>query len=257
MKYTLIEMVQRILESMDSDEVNSIADTTEALAVANIIKESYFNLVSEHSPKQSEDLFHLDAGTDNTKPTLMRMPSNAVNIIKLRYNIAEDTGDVNLRTLDYLPVFEFMDLQNNLDITQSWVGSQMIQLKTQSFLFKYRNDCMPQYYTSPDDTTILFDAVQTSVENTNTSVRTYAYGLLIPVWQMEDTFVPELDARQFQLLLNSAKAQAFIEMKQTTNDKAERRERRANALAYKTDDSTDTRPAIKRFPGFGRRTLRI
>lgn len=249
-------MVQRILESMDSDEVNSISDTTEALAVANIIKESYLNIISEHSPKQSEDLFHLDAGTDNTKPTLMRMPDNAVNIIRLRYNIADTVNDVNLRTLDYLPVFDFMDMQNNLDITQSWVGSQLIQLKTQSFLFKYRNDSMPQYYTSPDDMTVLFDSYQMSVENTNTSVRTYAYGLLVPVWRMEDTFVPELDARQFQLLINSAKAQAFVEMKQTTNDKAERRERRANALAYKTDDSTDPRPAIKKFPGYGRKTIR-
>lgn len=256
MRYTLIEIVQRILESMDSDEVNSISDTTESLAVANIVKESYFNLVSEHSPKQSEDLFHLDAGTDNTKPTLMFLPASAVNIIKLRYNIAEDLGDVNLRTLDYLPVFEFMDLQNNLDIGQPWVGSQNISLKGQSFIFKYRNDCMPQYYTSPDDHTVLFDAFQSSIESTNSSARTYAYGFLVPVWSMTDSFVPELDPRQFQLLINQAKAQAFIELKQTANDKAERRERRLNALAYKTDDSTDSRSAIKRFPGYGRRILR-
>lgn len=42
MKYTLLELTQRILESMNSDEVNSIGDTEESMTVANIIKESLF-----------------------------------------------------------------------------------------------------------------------------------------------------------------------------------------------------------------------
>jgi hypothetical protein len=46
-KYTLLELTQRILESMDSDEVDSIEDSPESLAVANIIKECYFDILGK------------------------------------------------------------------------------------------------------------------------------------------------------------------------------------------------------------------
>lgn len=256
MRYALIEMVQRILGSMDSDEVNSIADTTEALEVANIIKECYFEIIAEHSSKNEENLFHLDAGTDNTKPTLMFLPESAANVHRLEYNISETLSDVNLRKLKFYPVLEFLQIINNLDATQSWVGLQTIALDGQNFEIKYRNDSFPTYWTSPDDHTILLDSFQSEVENTATSIRTYAYGLKVPTFSLEDDYVPNLDPRQFALLLNKAKAQAFIEIKQTQNDKAERNQRRFNALAYKSDDSTDMRPAIYKQHGFGRKTLR-
>lgn len=46
MNYTLLDMVQRILEAMESDEVNNYDDTPESLAVANIIKEVYYDIIS-------------------------------------------------------------------------------------------------------------------------------------------------------------------------------------------------------------------
>lgn len=256
MRYSLIEMVQRILESMESDEVNSIADTTESLAVANIIKECYFNLVAEHSSKNEENLFHLDAATDNTKPTLMFMPSHAADIHYLKYNIHPDNTDINLRDLKYLEMQDFLDFTNNLKASETWVGTMLIDLAGQQFKIKYRNDASPQYWTSPDDHSILLDSFDSSYEDTVTSVRTYAYGLKVPSFSMEDSFTPPLDPRQFPLLLASAKTQAFMEIKQMQNPRSERQERRYNALAYKTDDSTDLRPAIFKQQGFGRRTIR-
>ena len=49
MKQTLLEMVQRILESRDMQLVNSIFDTREAVQVANIIKECYIHLLEYSS----------------------------------------------------------------------------------------------------------------------------------------------------------------------------------------------------------------
>ncbi len=45
MKYTLLEIVQEILSDMDSDEVNSIDDTTESEQVATIVKSTYLSMM--------------------------------------------------------------------------------------------------------------------------------------------------------------------------------------------------------------------
>lgn len=246
MRYTLIELVQRILESMDSDEVNSIADTTESLAVANIIKECYYTIISEIQPKETEGLFHLDASTDNTKPVLMYLPETVSNIEWLKYNVGDSLLDTNFRDLCCLDLDDFYEFTNGLDIGETWVQSQEITINGQQFSVKFRNDQSPSYWTSVDDRTILFDSYDSSYESTLTSSRTYGYGGLIPVFSMDDNFIPNLDARQFQLLLNSAKAQAFTEIKQVTNEKAERRERRHQILAYKTQDNTDNRSALRK-----------
>lgn len=252
MRYTLIEMTQRILESMDSDEINSISDTTESLAVANIIKECYFEIISEIEPKESEGLFHLDPSGDNTKPIQMFLPSHVSRIEWLKYNVGPTLTDTNYRDICYLDVDQFVQFSNGLDSGSDWVDSQEITISGQVFRIKFRNDQFPSYYTSIDDNVILFDSYDSSVESTLTASRTYGYGGLVPQFSMTDTFIPKLDARQFQLLLNAAKAQAFIELKQIENAKAERKERRHRILMYKEQNNTDNRSEIKKHKGYGR-----
>lgn len=254
MRMTLLEMVQQILMSMDSDEVNNIADTTEALDIANIIKESYYDIISEISPKSTDGLFHLDASTDDTKPTLMYLPSNVAEIDWLKYNVGDTLTDTNFRDLCYLDMNDFFQFTNGLDTDEDWTDSQTIQIAGQDFNIKLRNDVHPTYWTSVDDRTLLFDSYDKSVEDTLTSSRTYGYGSLIPTFQMSNSFVPQLDPRQFQLLLNSAKAQAFVEKKQVANEKAERRERKHRILAYKERNrtATDPRSPVRKHKGYGR-----
>lgn len=255
MRYTLLDLVQRILESMDSDEVDTFSSTPESTAVANIVKENYFNIISEIGPKNTETLFHLDASTDNLLPTVMYLPAQAVNIQKLEYNVSPQINNVNLRELRYAPLIDFLDYVNGLDEDQSWVNIQTVDFDGQDFTIKYRNDVSPTYWTSPDDHTILMDSYDSTYETTLTASRTYAYGNTVPVFLMEDDFVPDLDPRHFQLLLNAAKAQAFGELKQTSNTQAEKKERRNRILAYKTKDSTNTLTALQkhnRLRGYGR-----
>jgi hypothetical protein len=240
---------------LDGDEVNSFADTAESLAVANIIKECYYEIISELQPKESEGLFHLDASTDNTKPCVMYLPATVSNIKHLKYNVGDTVTDTNFRDLDYMPVTQFFDYMNGLDsYGENWVDTQVVTMAGGDFNVKYRNDSHPSYWTSPDDHTIIFDSFDSSVETTLTSARTYGIGALVPTFIMSDTYVPQIDARQFQLLLNAAKAQAFVEIKQTANEKAERKERKHRILGYKTKDNTDNRtPLEKRYrKGYGR-----
>jgi len=74
MKYTLLELVQNILSSMDSDEVNSIVDTVEAQQVVAIVKTVYNDILTRGELNVQKTLFNLDASTISTKPVLMTKP---------------------------------------------------------------------------------------------------------------------------------------------------------------------------------------
>lgn len=253
MRYTMLEMTQRILESMDSDEVNSISDTTEALTVAKIIQECYWDIIGEFEPRETEGIFHLDSSGDNTKPTLMYLPSNVSRIDVLKYNIGDDLVNTNFREVHYKSPNDFLNYMNGLDVDATWVDSQVISMNGQDFNIKFRNDQSPFYYTSFDDFQLVFDSYDSSYETTLTSARTYGYGPMIPTFQLQDNFIPKLDARQFQLLLQEAKAQAFVEVKQTANEKAEKKARKNRLLAQKSVDiNTDNRTALQKRKGYGR-----
>jgi len=248
MKYTLLELCQSILSSMDGDEVNSISDTAESLQVANIVKECFYDIVGEFSPTKTRGLFHLDASGDNLKPCIMTMPTHGLALDVLKYNIEEDPDltKTTFRGLVYVEPNEFLEYMNGLDQAEIWVGSQIVTIQGQDFPVKFRNDQSPTYYTSFDDKTMIFDSFDSSYEDTLTSSRTYCIGPLIKIFSMQDNYVPELDASQFQLLLQSAKAQSFIEVKQTTNIKAEQKERRNRVLLQKNPSALDNRSALQK-----------
>ena len=81
---TLLTMVQNILAALDSDEVNSINDTTESQQVANIIQNKYYDIVSRGSLPEDEDLFQLTPG-GTTLPTVMTLPAGTASIEWIKY----------------------------------------------------------------------------------------------------------------------------------------------------------------------------
>jgi hypothetical protein len=86
MKYTLLEMTQRILSSIDGDEVNSISDTVEAEQVAFIIQSVYYDIASSMELPEHETLFSLDASADYDKPVLMTLPTGVTDLQWLKYD---------------------------------------------------------------------------------------------------------------------------------------------------------------------------
>lgn len=252
MKYTLLEIVQNILNAMGSDEVNTIGDTVESLHVANIVKECYYDLVSEYEFPEHKNLFKLSASNDNTKPVLMTLPSNVMDVESISYHTGDTLANPELQPVSYLPLREFLTRIDGLNPSETDNGSMTVTLDGSTFTFKYWNDRYPTFWTSPDDQHIIFDAYKSTEETTLTEERVWAYGKLIPTFSLEDTYIPDLDAQQHQLLLQSAKAQAFVEIEQTQNPTAERKERKHRILAQRTKEHTDDRPAIRKRKGYGR-----
>lgn len=250
MRYTLIEMVQRILESMDSDEVSDVSQTPESLAVANVIKECYFNIVSDSDLPNHKGIFQLDASGDSDKPCLMSMPANALDLAYLKYNIGTTDNPV-WQDIYFKPLEEFMRMFGSTE-DDTTIGTSEITVNGGTFTFKFKNDIQPCWYTTTDDVQLIFDAYDSSVDSTLQKVKTFCYGNVLPVFTLENTFVPDLNPRQFQLLLQDSKATAFIELKQVPNPKAEEKARKGKILSQRTKETIDNRSALEKIQRYGR-----
>lgn len=229
MSYTLLELVQSILSSMDGDEVNSYSDTQESRQVATIIKDAYYEMIYRLDPPLQYTLFELEASGDNAKPTIMYLPDNARDIQWLKYDNKLSTDSApKFKEVLPKPLDEFLNYVYNFDITATNVDhfTHQVNDNTDTIDFFCYNDSFPKLYTTFDNYTIVFDGYNSDEDTTLTKSKTLAYGKLLPTFTLSDTFVPDLDEAQFPLLLNEAKVQAFAELRQTENLDASRRARR-------------------------------
>jgi len=253
MRYTLLELVQRILESMESDEVSDINETVESVSVANIVKECYFDIVGEMNMDEQEGLIKLDSSGDNTKPVLMTVPSTVSRIRWLKYNISDDINTPDWQDVRYVTPEEFLFFQKGMDPTDTTVDQMTVTLDGGDFVMQYWNDHFPRYYTIFDDQKVVFESFDSSVESTLTSERVMGFGDFVPSFVMSNTWVADLDPRQFQLLLQDAKATAFVELKQQQNPTAEKKARKNRILTQKNKSDNDPEYTNLRHAQFGRK----
>lgn len=251
MKLTLLDLTQNLLSSMDSDEVNSIGDTTESRQVAEIIKTAYFNIIGRADLPEHQTTFGLDASTDNDYPVLMFRPDNVSRIEWIKYDISEPSEDANYAYVTILPLDQFMDMINYLNTDENYVNVYQIDGRT----FAYRNDKHPSYCTIYRDYQILFDSYDSTIDTTLQESKTLCFGRTRPAFLMEDSFVPDLDDAQFPLLLNEAKSLAFLELKQITNEAAVQESRRQWRNLQRTKDLVKPN-YLDQLPNFGRPNVR-
>jgi len=255
MKYTHLEMVQRILESMDSDEVNSYADTVESAAVSNIIRETFFYLSPRLDLPIQQTFFQLTASGDNNKPVLMTMPSDQIDFEYLKYREANSDGDTTYKEVAFVDLETFYDRTFSLEESRTEVETMTVSLDGTNFTFKFRNDANPTEYTVVDNYNVIFNSYDTTVDGTLQSSKTLCYGTQEQTYTLSDTFTPNLDHDQFQVLLNEAKQQAHSELKQTNNQQAGVRARKSFITAQRTKRNMPKNlPEVKRTRNYGRNT---
>lgn len=226
MKSTLLELVQAILLALEDDEVDSINDSASALWAAQIIKETYFELVSQLDLPEHYGFIELLPG-DSLTPTLMTLPDNvlAINWIKYDNKTSDDPGPVYKET-KFEELDTFLNTMHSIDLATDTSFTYQATLDGATVDIFGFNDAFPIKYTCFDDHTLIFDAYNNLYDINLVSNKTLAYGLIAPTFELNDTFIPDLDAKQFSLLLSEAKAQAFQDIGKKENKKAETRARR-------------------------------
>ncbi len=248
-KYNLLEMVQLILSSLDSDEVNSYDDTVESNQVALLLKSVYYDMASELNLPSSNETFELEASGDVNKPCLMIMPSNVIELTAVNYdNMLSTESYSNYLEVKPMSFDDFLEMQTPLRDQTTNVGEQDITVNSETFEVMYKSNKMPQYYTVIDDDQLLFDSYDSDEDSTLQKSKTWAWGKVYPSWTFSDTFTPELNPQLFSLYINRAKTRAFAELKQSANRESASVARKLEIVAQKDKRRATVQTELQKNP---------
>lgn len=214
-KYTLLEIVQKVLSDMDSEEVNSISDSAEALQVASLIEDVYFGMVNTRYIPEHYELLRITPLANTDKPTHFRLDEDVRRIDNLWY----ETQTGGYRTLTYCDPLSFLSRTDN-------ISGDYDVVEENSTRIRIRNNEDPSYYTIFDDEFVICNSYNSEVEDTLQLSKVRAYGVKTPVFTVSDTFIPDLDVTHFNYLIEESKARAMSTLKSGVDAKTEQAARR-------------------------------
>lgn len=248
MKMTLLEMTQDILSDMNSDEVTSITDTPESLQVANIIRTTYFEIISNRDWPHLRSLFQLESLESTSLPNYLQLPEVCQKVVKLKYN-CKNSAELpdDYREIEYLYPEDFLDMcatrNSTADNTQEIVDPSWVA-------YLILNDASPRYWTSFDDENLVFDSYDSGIENYLSILKAQVIGYSEPTFTFEDSFIPDLPSKNFAYLLAEAKSTCFNTIAQEPNAKEEQKARRQRT--YSSIEKFRTSGGIKFKVDYGR-----
>lgn len=226
MKWSLLEIVTDIVSDMDGDFISSIDDTDEAQQVAQIVKSTYHAIMSNRNWPHTARTIQLSSYSDNNFPTYMTIPSNIKEMISVFYDVRKQTETrLNYRQLKYLDPDDFLrktNSRNSDDVNTT------VMLDPTGVKFLISSNKAPEYYTSFDDNIIIFDSYDSLVDSTIQPSKIQVRAYIIPPFEMNDDYVPDLPEEAFSLLIEEAKSKAMLRLKQTQDVKAEQEASRQN-----------------------------
>lgn len=226
MKFTLLEIVQDVLNEMDADFVNSINETVESQQVAQIAKTCFNEMISNRDWPHLQKLSQLEAPNNVSIPTHMMIPDGVKRVEWIKYD-KRKTGETRIRQQDvnYRYPDEFLEITNernsdnsNIQIVQDFGGTLLL----------IQDDKAPQYWTSFDDKWVVFDSYDSAVDNTLQKSKTQVLLIQSPTWEHTDDAFPQLPEEAYAAFMEEVKSTAFLALKQMANQKAEQKAARQN-----------------------------
>lgn len=186
MKLTKLQLVQRVLNAIDSDDVAAISETVESEQVAMLVDAAYDMILSEFPWPHLRDLRQLEVTTVANE---MRIPARVMTVNSIKYNKLA------------IEFIDPMDMQDLLD-------SRDLSLDETDLVGAY-NDRDPIQWSSYDDEIVIFDAYNGTLAASLTSVDTFK----TPTPMTADTEYPDLPERFHPILADQATADAFFNLK--------------------------------------------
>lgn len=240
-KFTLIEMVQKILEALGSDEVNSISDSVEATQAARLLEDVYYDLLNQNDWPWLNTLTQLEAVADGDRPTYLRIPETVTRIDDFRYDCTDRITDpdedlLKIQKICWLEPMEFLNL------TQGRNGEQTNAQEVTTFdgiRFLILNDVCPTYWTSFDDEYVITDSFDNTIESTLESGRSQVLVKEIPTFTLVDSFVADAPNNFFPLWLAEAKQSAFNYWRQEGSPQDQKRSQRGLSVMRRDANRTN------------------
>jgi len=235
---TLLQIVQRTLSLIDSDNVTSVDDTTESEQVVLIVKTIYEDLMSEFPWYHKRSTVNLEVTT----------VANEMKIPTVVDQILSDVIYYNRKRIFFLQPNAMRDLLARRDTTASNVDS-----------LGAINDTDPTYWSSYDDENIVFD----SYDGTLASSLSELWAASEPASPSIDTDVPDLPHDLNSVLLWGVFEEAMRSLKgdevaaRTYGSKYKKAKARSKLWARKAGKKHDTNNKVnysRRVAGSGRRS---
>lgn len=265
-KFTLLQIVQKTLEALGSDEVNSISDSVESTQIAEIAQDAYYELMNQQDWPHLLKLQQLESVADSTKPNYLRIPDAVVRIDQIKYDNT-DPLDATLGDLIQINEVQWCPNEAFLDLTQArnTERDDVVTITDYSGVrYHILDDERPQWWTSFDDEYAVFDALNVTIDSTLQGNKSQCLCKSLPDFVIADATVADIPAHVYQIWLAEVKSTAMLYMRQEVSPKDEQRARRGLAVSRRDASRTDSndgkvkfgRPARGVFFGsqIGRRT---
>ena len=158
----------------------------------------------------------------------MRLSDNISEIDWVKYDKQKDGATkTSFSEVIYLDPSEFITETNGRDSSATTID---IVSDYSGVPLYIRNDISATYWTSFDDEYIVFDSYDSVVESTMQTSKSQVYGIVEPSFTISDTFVPDMPAKAFPMLLSESKSYCFVNLKQQPNAKVEETNRRQRTV---------------------------
>lgn len=241
-KLTMLQIVQKTLEALNLDEVNSISDSPDAEQVAQIAQDSAYELLNQSEWPFTIRYTQLESIADADRPNYLRIPDEVTRIEFVRYdktdpdNAVDGVDLIEIPQITWLPPEQFLEmtLMRNSQIDEV---QQITDFNGTHHLIY--NDRGPDYWTSFDDEYVVFDAIDLGIESTLQGNKSQAHVKWIQDIVISDSFQLDAPAHFFSTWLADVKSTAFIYMKQEASPKDEQRARRGLSILRRNASRTD------------------
>lgn len=220
-RMSLLDIVQRTLDAMNHDSVNSISDTIESRQIAEEARVVYYELMDREDWPHLIKLMPLEAPPGLAYPNYLTIPEDVVRIDEIKYECTPD-GDTRrqFRTLKYLEPYEFLELVHLRNTDDA--NTTVVDDPSGPPLFITNNQA-PTYWTSFNNEHVVFDSWDSDVSDTLLEDSSMALMKQIPSWVEDDTFVPEMPDHMFSTFVAEVTAACFTYWKQGQSVKDEQR----------------------------------
>lgn len=261
---SLLDITQDVLNDISGDEVNSIDDTVESVQVAAIIRSTFYDIMSTRNWPHTRRLVTMDASGDTCTPTHMTLTDDIKELIMVSYDKARvpyvavdctycntpDFGRVGKRQMSevkYINPEDFLRMSNQRDNMSE--RTTTVCDPYNEVLLNIDNQNAPTYFTSFDDKTLVFDAFDSTIEDTLQNAKIQVYAYVMPPWVHIDEAIPELPTEAFAGFVEDCKSRAALKLRQQADQKSEESAQRNRRWMARQDWTVAG--GIK-FPNYGR-----
>ena len=201
------------MDHTDGFRISTIDDGIEAQQVASIAEKVFYDLNNDiFGNNHLDSLVQLEALADSTKPNYLKLPDAAADIKHdaVMYDISSDVANIEMNEIEYMTPLDFLALIGKKKASTS----NQVVTDFGGYRMTIDNDTAPKYYTSFDDSYIICDSFDSSVDSTLQSSKSGIITQLQRSFTQSDTYVIDFPEWFHTTYLNQVMAEASAALRE-------------------------------------------